>query len=399
MEAGIEEALTHLNRNDLTNILSDGWTLSGTRYRMERVLDDCRYIVFIEPNNGKPVIECEGFTPLLMARSSGNGSTFATISDTQTRSVDYVRRKVRVTAYRDALLSKAMAADGTINMNGNNVTTDGFDSMDPKFSTNGQYDSSKRKASGDVATNFDILNQNGISAGNANIYGTVSTGPGATVTLGTNGKVGDTAWHADTSKTGIQPGWSSDDMNVNFDPVEEPFATELPPLPGIIGGVVYTHVLTNGNYMIAAGNFGGKVLVTGNATLYVTRTASVAFSGNDFIKIDPNASLKLYVGSTSASIGGNGVLNQSGSALNFQYYGLPSNTSLALGGNAEFRGTIYAPNADFTLSGGGNTVTDFIGSSITKTVKMDGKFNFHYDEALRRVGPSRGYIVTSWQEI
>jgi choice-of-anchor A domain-containing protein len=125
----------------------------------------------------------------------------------------------------------------------------------------------------------------------------------------------------------------------------------------------------------------------------------VAFSGNDFIKIDPNASLKLYVGSTSASIGGNGVLNQSGSALNFQYYGLPSNTSLALGGNAEFRGTIYAPNADFTLSGGGNTVTDFIGSSITKTVKMDGKFNFHYDEALRRVGPSRGYIVTSWQEI
>ncbi|HVR34653.1 MAG TPA: collagen-binding domain-containing protein, partial [Methylomirabilota bacterium] len=157
--------------------------------------------------------------------------------------------------------------------------------------------------------------------------------------------------------------------------------------------------LRNGNYMIAAGNFGGKVLVTGNATLYVTRTASVAFSGNDFIKIDPNASLKLYVGSPSARIGGNGVLNHSGSALDFQYYGLPSNTSLALGGNAEFRGTIYAPNADLTLNGGGNDVTDFIGSSITKTATMNGKFNFHYDEALGRVGPSRGYIITSWQEV
>jgi hypothetical protein len=366
---------------------------------MERVLDDCRYVVFIEPNGGKPVIECEGFTPLLMARSSGSGSMFATVSETQTRSVDYVRRKVRVEAYRDALFTKAMAADGTINMNGNNVTTDGFDSMDPAYSTNGQYDPAKRKASGDVATNFDILNQSGVNVGNANIYGAVSTGPGATITLGSNGKVGDTAWHADSTKKGIQPGWSSDDMNVAFDAVEEPFATELPPLPGIIDGVAYTHVLTNGNYMITVGNFGGKVLVTGNATLYVTRTASVGFSGTDFIKIDPNASLKLYVGSPSVSIGGNGVLNQSGSALNFQYYGLPSNTSLALAGNAEFRGTIHAPSANFTLSGGGNSVTDFIGSSITKTVTMDGKFNFHYDEALRRVGPSRGYIVTSWQEV
>jgi hypothetical protein len=30
---------------------------------------------------------------------------------------------------------------------------------------------------------------------------------------------------------------------------------------------------------------------------------------------------------------------------------------------------------------------------------MNGHLNFHYDEALGKRGPSRGFIITSWNEI
>jgi hypothetical protein len=120
-------------------------------------------------------------------------------------------------------------------------------------------------------------------------------------------------------------------------------------------------------------------------------------AGQSLITLAPGASLKLYVGGSGA-IGGNGIVNP-GSALDFIYYGLPSNTSLSFSGNAAFTGVIYAPNAAFTMNGGGSSTYDFVGASITKTVTMNGHFNFHYDEALSKYGPSRGFVVTSWNEM
>jgi hypothetical protein len=92
------------------------------------------------------------------------------------------------------------------------------------------------------------------------------------------------------------------------------------------------------------------------------------------------------------------VVNQDGLATSFSYWGLPSNTSVTMAGNAAFIGTIYAPQAALTLGGGGNTTYDFSGASISNTVAINGHFNFHYDEGLKS-GPARGYIVDSWQEV
>jgi len=30
---------------------------------------------------------------------------------------------------------------------------------------------------------------------------------------------------------------------------------------------------------------------------------------------------------------------------------------------------------------------------------MNGHYDFHYDQALGRTGPARGYLATSWQEL
>src|SRR5206468_1904645 len=139
----------------------------------------------------------------------------------------------------------------------------------------------------------------------------------------------------------------------------------------------------------------GKVLVTGNATLWVT--AEVNIGTGDFIEIAPGASLKLYVSAPSAVIGGQGIINSDGYAKNFQYYGLPSNTSLDYKGNSSFTGTINAPQANLKLGGGGTTPYDFVGSVVVNTLTMNGHFHIHYDEALNKISTT-AYVVTSWNE-
>jgi hypothetical protein len=118
--------------------------------------------------------------------------------------------------------------------------------------------------------------------------------------------------------------------------------------------------------------------------------------GGSYIQIAPGGSLKLYVGGGSAKLT---TVNTDGNANTFQYYGLPANTSLEWGGNAEYVGTIYAPKAAFTLGGGGNNVYDFQGACMVWSVVMNGHFKFHYDENLAKNGPLRGYIVTDWREL
>jgi len=140
-----------------------------------------------------------------------------------------------------------------------------------------------------------------------------------------------------------------------------------------------------------------NMLVVGDAILYITRDFSM--TGQSQLNIVPGASLKLYIGGPSASLAGNGVFNENADTTKLSVYGLPGLTDLSLSGNAAFTGTIYAPNANFKLNGGGNTVYDFVGASVTQTVDMHGHFKFHYDERLGRSGGRTLYRVASWNEI
>lgn len=157
----------------------------------------------------------------------------------------------------------------------------------------------------------------------------------------------------------------------------------------------YDYVFDSGQYQCST--LDGKILVLGDAIVYVT--GDFALTGSEGIQINPGARMRLYMAGSSAKLAGNGVINATGNADNFWYFGLPSNTSLDFGGNGTFTGVIYAPQAAFSLNGGGSGTDDFIGASVTKTVNMHGHFRFHYDEALARKGASRGYIIDSWDEV
>jgi hypothetical protein len=85
--------------------------------------------------------------------------------------------------------------------------------------------------------------------------------------------------------------------------------------------------------------------------------------------------------------------------MSFQFYGLPSNNTVSWNGNNTYVGTVYAPEADFSLGGGGNSIMDYQGSAVTMSASLNGHFNVHYDENLKRNGPPSGFTVATWQEL
>jgi hypothetical protein len=157
----------------------------------------------------------------------------------------------------------------------------------------------------------------------------------------------------------------------------------------------YDVVLKSGDYY--ATELTGKVYVNGKARIVLPNGLSM--SGNDQIVLGPLGSLAMYAGGTSFTIGGNGVLNPSGFAGNFIVYCAPSVTDLTLNGNGEFTGVLIAPNAAVKLNGGGNSDEDFIGALMAKTIRLNGHFKFHYDEALSRMEANGRFLITSWDEV
>ena len=453
VEAGIEEALAHLNSRGITNgiLACDGWTQSGSVYTMTRSLGDSFYSVsisnYVAGSTSSPVIESKGYVvrPTSLASSGGLFLAAAGVANT----VEYLGRGVRARTRKLGIFSKGMVAKSSIDLNGNNIATDSFDSLDPLYSTNGLYISSKSRDNGDVAVNASVTNS--LNAGNANIKGHVAVGPGGTIAVGAQGSIGSAAW-VNGGNRGIQPGYAANDMNVSFDDVVVPFSggftpsggyystvqsvvyptgttrvvrtnwvttSSLPagsPLPITTNGnggnktytykafvyitptnstgTYYDYVLEDGmNYQLPSG-LNGKVLVLGDANLVAA--SSLNLTG---LTIEWGKHLNLYSSASSVSLTGNTTANSDGTADSFSFWGTTNCTSITLAGNAGFTGTIYAPNADFVMNGSGSTTIDFIGASITKTARLNGHFNFHYDEALQRIGPSRGFVVTTWNEM
>jgi hypothetical protein len=376
-EAGIEEALTHLHYNPRLRA-GNGWTLLNGVYAKERIIGERKYVTTISTNASPEIIS--------------RAYVRKPFSD------DYLDppRTIRVTVTNQPYWVKGMAAKGQIDLSGNKLRIDSFDSTDPIYSTNGRYDSAKAKDNGDVATNSSLVDS--LNAGNTEIHGKVATGPGGSVSVGTKGSIGSTAWHQ-AGKAGIEPGWSGDDMNVDFQDVDPPFiGGAFTPVGGTVSTTNYTYVLTSGNWQLSSLNLSGSdsIIVMGDVVLYVA--GDVNLSGQSLIYLPTNSSLKMYVAGSDASIGGKGAVNSSGNSTNFLYFGLPSNKTISMSGNASFTGSIYAPSADLTLGGGGNNTSDFVGASVTASVRLNGHFNFHYDETLNKVMNGR-LVITSWMEL
>jgi len=230
VEAGIEDAMAHINHNGLENLNRDGWVESGTKvYTITRYLGDCYYSVTISNVASVPlipVIVATGYVPTRLSGWPSGPNALATIDNASTRTA-YTKRSVMVTALADSMFPSGMVSKDGISWNGN-IFSDSFDSTDPTYSSNRRYDPAKKKDGGSVGAN-----SGNIVMGGGKIYGTVNTGPSGTVS---GGSVGDAAWLA--SNTGIQPGHYLNTMNYSFSKVQPPFKS---------GDVVFTTMPAGGN--------------------------------------------------------------------------------------------------------------------------------------------------------
>lgn len=366
LESGIEEALTHL-QDDLNNAGANGWTLgvlSGQQvYSKQRTFADGSYFLVNIYNAGfgasnTPYIYSSGFVRGPLSSAS------------------YISRTAKVAGTNQPLIRFAFGAVGTIQLNGNGLAADSFNSSNPALSNNGQYDSGKTSTNGNVASVYGP-----VDFGNHSISGNLYLGPSASSSVASSQVSGNVY----------------NDFNVSFPDVVLPTTTWLPATTSVIGGTSTYDFIASGDYYIAAGN---NIQVEPGVTARVRVDATTFNPGNVHIVSSNGVSgtLILYQVSGTVSMSGN-VTVDSGRARNFYYYGLPGVTSITYGGNSSFVGVIYAPEADLTLNGGGNN-NGLIGSSITKSIAaMNGHYNFHFDEDLLSSGPSRAYVVTSWKEL
>ena len=212
-EAGIEEALAHLNKIGNGNRATNGWIATNNAYYLRRTLDAGKYEVFIGPEIN-PTVRAIGY---VVEPLSGKE----------------IQRAVRVTTTKEGSLMRGIIARDNITMNGGGVRVDSFDSTDPNYSTNGRYDSSKTKANG-----FAGSVRGNINTGNGGIWGYAATGPNGIVV----GNVGDHAWMA--SNSGLQPGHVAKDLNVSFPEVNPPFTGA-----GLAPDINRTITVTNFSYL------------------------------------------------------------------------------------------------------------------------------------------------------
>ncbi len=287
------------------------------------------------------------------------------------------------------LFAGAVVARTNIDVNGNNFTSDSYDSADPNHSINGLYNLVTRMANGDIASLYGIIN-----VGNGHIYGHLYTGPNGSDAIGLNGTVGDLNWVG----PGVEPGYYNNDFNSCLPDVQPPYVNGLAPPPETTNTYVLGNPAFPGssysyywNTSLSLGS--GETLYiapSNNVTLYLTGSFTMQSQISSYLSLGAGASLKLYVGTTSGSATSIILtqVNNTGDDSKLQIFGLPSTKSISWNGIASFSGVVYAPEAAFSMGGGGSSTFNFQGACTVGSMKLNGAFNIHYDQNLQR-GPMR----------
>src|SRR5688572_9012072 len=240
-EAGVEEALSHLNQNR-TNFPGDGWTTNHFKHR----------------SLGR------GYFDVHFDGSPGGLVTIYSTGAVQWLDGEYITRSVRVLglAARDfrfpGLVANVIDFGGTF-------SADSYDSTSPSDSTGGAYDKTKRGDKALVATPNVIFDL----GGNAKVLGTIAAGPGGKYTSSGSSTVGDMSW---TGK-GVQPGHFTNNFTTTFPTVTAPFESADPPQSGEYLGTTYTYLLDGGAYMatnLSSSLYGATMLVKEYSVLFVT---------------------------------------------------------------------------------------------------------------------------------
>jgi len=363
VEAGLEEALTHINSSPPT-WATNGFALSGNIYTKQRTLTEGYYIMELSTNTSAPTITCWSY----YNAPFNNG---------------YIKRGVRITCLRN-YSSGGLLSRGTITMSGG-ARLDSYDSaLGPYNPTNNVSDQLTVGSLSPVA--------DAIHVDTGHIYGKVSMVPGATATVN-SGSVGDMAWQSG-GNTGFEPGFANNSLTATAPDVSPPNTngafTALPP-PASIGGVAYIANFNGGTWVLPTTQFSSPAVITAPSVIYCN--GAFKTSGSGYVRIMPGASLKVYV-TMEFNVSGSAIVNDTLDASNCNVYGMPTANKVVISGSGAFIGQVNAPSATATISGSGG----FFGSCICNNAVISGGGGFHYDQNLGAKS-KQPYSPNSWTEL
>ena len=279
-----------------------------------------------------------------------------------------------------------------LNFGGNKQTVDSFSSAG---FTGGNIQTYYNSLATTTILGHTLVNGNGsvaslsveiqdISVGNADIYGSISTGASQSTAnissvVGPNGSIYN-------QKTKLSDPTFNGRIDTAF--VAYDFYSSLPSVtvPSTLGAATSISGTTIGSAGLATKYSLSSLTVPNKTTYTVQGNVTLVVSGDidvdGQIVIEPNSTLELYVAG-DMDIGGNGMVN-SGKPQNMIIYGTGgAGQTIKIHGNAFLSSAIYAPDADIELKGGGS-VGEMFGAIVGNTVTFAGNnYQFHYDESLQ----------------
>ena len=92
-----------------------------------------------------------------------------------------------------------------------------------------------------------------------------------------------------------------------------------------------------------------------------------------------------------------GVINNGSWAGALRIFTTPT-AACTIGNNGQIIACLYAPNAQLTASGGGNSGM-LVGYFLAKTITTTGHMDFHYDEALQPLSDGNPWQLTQWLDL
>jgi Tfp pilus assembly protein PilX len=282
-----------------------------------------------------------------------------------------------------------MLGKSHVQLTGNSFM-DSFDSSDSSKSTDGQYDASKAQANITVATMSSDPDNAIQGAGNTTVRGDLQTAEGGGLQSGGN-----------FSYTGN----FSDDLDVDIPDVTVPWSLSPPYTRSInINNARSSDTITitedtDMEFEDINISGSGSLTLAGTGLLRMFINDSLQVSGNGEIVIDNGDAgddLKVEIYS-NGRVQLTGLVLGSGLAEDLMIFGTTNCTHIQYSGRSDFIGTVYAPQANFHVSGQGG----MSGAVVGDTVQMTGQGDFHYDESLKNItfDDAASYDVISWIEL
>ena len=230
--------------------------------------------------------------------------------------------------------------------------------------------------------------------GGTNISNT-SFGSNGSVTLGGFARINGDLFYGPTGtfNNNVQAGWTSVTGQVTQLPAKRVF----PPIPNFSVGTTDPAVPKTVGASIGSGSYRNisvpqdtNITLTGG-TYYID---NFTLSRGATITLSAGVNTTLFVKS-GLTFNQGAVLNSSDPSLFQIYYAGTNAATVSLKTTGSYYGTIYAPNATLSLSGG----TGFYGSFIADTLVASGGSAIHYNKALGTKSLALGpFRIMTWTQ-